>query len=93
MGRLTDCLAQQPSAHLEQQTAAESQDWDSLEHAHAELAMLADSVMHSYKWTQARVTWGIVLHVSGCYVIEANCSGVDRVDDCCVFCSRIVMVQ
>ena len=63
MGRLTQCLEQQPSAHLEQQTAThleqqtatESQDWDSLESAHATFSVLADRMIHSYKCTQARV--------------------------------------
>ena len=63
VGRLTECLAQQPSAPLDHQLSAEALDWDSLEQAHAEFTILADRVVHSYKWTQARVTWGDVLHV------------------------------
>ena len=76
VGRLTECLTQQPSAPLDQQPSApldqqlsaEALDWDSLEQAHAEFTILADRVVHSYKWTQARVTWGDVLHVRMSYV-------------------------
>ena len=54
-GRLTERLAQQPSAPLEQPTFAAPQDWDSLEHAQANLTVLAERVMQSHTGTQARV--------------------------------------
>lgn len=66
-GRLTECLAQQPSALLEQLTVAVPQDWDSLEHAHADFTVLAECLMQSHTGTQARV-----IHTHGplCYTCK-----------------------